>query len=132
MAKARDEEEESLLRSVALQNANSILAARQRAEQELIESKEALEQKTEELVQANRRLTLLTRTANTLLLANTPHEHLKPAFDVAAEEIGARYCEPGAASTRLSGALSNALRSDSRFAARSRCRAAPFPSRMSI
>ena len=53
---AADEDEEELLRSVTLQNARSILAARQRAERELIESKEALERKTEELAQANRRL----------------------------------------------------------------------------
>jgi PAS domain S-box-containing protein len=51
-----DEDEEKLLRSVALQNAKSILLARQRAEQELIESKRALERKTEELTEANRRL----------------------------------------------------------------------------
>ncbi len=41
--------EEKLLRSVAIQNANSILLARQRAEQELIRAKEALEQTTSEL-----------------------------------------------------------------------------------
>ena len=46
---AADDTEEKLLRSVALQNANSILLARQRAERELIEAKEALERKTEEL-----------------------------------------------------------------------------------
>jgi PAS domain S-box-containing protein len=51
-----DEEEEKLLRSVALQNAKSILLARQRAERELLQSKEALERKTEELTEANRRL----------------------------------------------------------------------------
>ena len=51
-----DEDEEKLLRSVALQNAKSILLARQRAERELIESKEALERKTEELTEANRQL----------------------------------------------------------------------------
>jgi PAS domain S-box-containing protein len=51
-----DDDEEKLLRSVALQNAKSILLARQRAEQELIESKQALERKTEELTEANRRL----------------------------------------------------------------------------
>jgi PAS domain S-box-containing protein len=51
-----DEDEEKLLRSVALQNAKSILLARQRAEQELLESKQALERKTEELTEANRRL----------------------------------------------------------------------------
>lgn len=47
---ARDEDE--LLRSVAIQNAKSILAARQRAEQELISAKETLEARTEELAQS--------------------------------------------------------------------------------
>src|SRR5882672_3548848 len=51
-----DEDEEKLLRSVALQTAKSILLARQRAERELIESKEALEHRTEELTEANRQL----------------------------------------------------------------------------
>ena len=51
-----NEDEEKLLRSVALQNAKSIFLARQRAERELIESKEALERKTEELTEANRQL----------------------------------------------------------------------------
>ena len=46
---ATDEEEEKLLRSVALQNANSIQVARLRAERQLVEAKEALERKTEEL-----------------------------------------------------------------------------------
>jgi PAS domain S-box-containing protein len=46
---AADETEEELLRSVALKNARSILRARQRAERELIDAKEALEQKTAEL-----------------------------------------------------------------------------------
>jgi PAS domain S-box-containing protein len=44
----RDDEEE-LLRSVAIQNAQSILAARERAERELVEAKEALELKTAQL-----------------------------------------------------------------------------------
>jgi PAS domain S-box-containing protein len=43
------EDEDELLRSVALQNAASILAARRRAEEELVRTKEALERKTEEL-----------------------------------------------------------------------------------
>ncbi len=43
------DDEESLLRSVAIQNAKSILAARQRAEEELIRAKEALELKSAEL-----------------------------------------------------------------------------------
>jgi PAS domain S-box-containing protein len=49
-----DEDEEEMLRSVALQNAQTILLARQRAERELILAKEALEQKTEELAQAKK------------------------------------------------------------------------------
>ncbi|HEX7441429.1 MAG TPA: PAS domain-containing protein [Caldimonas sp.] len=44
-----DKDEEKLLRSVALRNAASILAARQRAEQELVLVKQALELRTEEL-----------------------------------------------------------------------------------
>jgi PAS domain S-box-containing protein len=51
-----DEDEEKLLRAVTLENAKSILIARQRAERELIDSKEALERKTEELTEANRQL----------------------------------------------------------------------------
>jgi len=47
-------DEEKLLHSVALQNANSIFLARQRAEQELIRTKEALEAKTEALAEARR------------------------------------------------------------------------------
>ena len=43
------DEEESLLHSVALQNAQSILLARQRAEEELVRAAEALEVKTLEL-----------------------------------------------------------------------------------
>jgi PAS domain S-box-containing protein len=46
-----DENEERLLRSVALQNARAVLHARERAERELIRTKEALEAKTEELDQ---------------------------------------------------------------------------------
>ena len=42
-------EEEELLRQVALRNASSILKARHRAEQELVEARDALERKTEEL-----------------------------------------------------------------------------------
>jgi signal transduction histidine kinase len=46
------DDEERLLHSVALQNANSILLARQRAEQELVRAKEALEARTEELARS--------------------------------------------------------------------------------
>ena len=43
------EDEDSLLRSVALQNANTILVARRRAEEELLRTKEALRQNQERL-----------------------------------------------------------------------------------
>jgi PAS domain S-box-containing protein len=48
----RDEGEEQLLRSVALQNAKVILLARQQAEQALLEANQALELKTAELAQS--------------------------------------------------------------------------------
>jgi hypothetical protein len=48
-------DEENLLRSVALQNAKSILVARQRMERELVEAKEALERKTKELAESEAR-----------------------------------------------------------------------------
>ena len=51
-----DDDEEKQLRSVALQNAQSILLARQRADRDLLQSKEALERKTAELSEANRSL----------------------------------------------------------------------------
>ena len=47
-----EREEENLLQSVALKNATSILLARQRAEQELLRTREALEAKMEELAQS--------------------------------------------------------------------------------
>ena len=49
---AQNDDEEELLRSVALQNARSIHLARQRAEKELDRTKEALEQKTRELARS--------------------------------------------------------------------------------
>ncbi|MEO5961308.1 MAG: PAS domain S-box protein [Opitutaceae bacterium] len=47
-----DEKEDDLLRSVALQNASTILLARHRAEEELVAAKEALERKTAELAES--------------------------------------------------------------------------------
>jgi PAS domain S-box-containing protein len=49
MSDGHDDEE--AMRSVALQNAQSIFLARQRAERELLEAKEALERRSEELAQ---------------------------------------------------------------------------------
>jgi PAS domain S-box-containing protein len=53
---AGHDEEEELLRSVALQNALSIRAARERAERELIEAKQALELKTAQLAHSLARM----------------------------------------------------------------------------
>jgi signal transduction histidine kinase/CheY-like chemotaxis protein len=47
-----DDNEQNKLRSVALKNAQAILAARQRAEEELVRAKEELEQKTAALAQS--------------------------------------------------------------------------------
>jgi PAS domain S-box-containing protein len=51
-----DQEEERLLRAVALQNARTIMLARQKAEEELLAAKEALERKTEELAHSLSRM----------------------------------------------------------------------------
>jgi len=48
----RDEDEDKLLRSVALQNARAVLRAREASERALISSNEALERKTAELAEA--------------------------------------------------------------------------------
>lgn len=50
-----DENEEDLLRSVVMQNAKSVRVARQRLEQELIRTNEALRRKTEELARSEAR-----------------------------------------------------------------------------
>jgi PAS domain S-box-containing protein len=60
--------EEELLRSVAIQNAQSILVARQRAEQELVAAKEALELRTAELERANELIRTLAENAASCLL----------------------------------------------------------------
>jgi PAS domain S-box-containing protein len=108
-----DRSEEERLRSVAPQDAESVLAASRRAELELIESRAALEQKTEELIQANRRLTLLTSVANSLMLGDAPQDHLKATFAKVAAEIGAKYyfnysydeAKPGLLTLESSGGL---------------------------
>ena len=53
------EKEEQLLKSVTLQTANAVLVARRRAEQELIQIKEALERKSVELTHS---LSMLSAT----------------------------------------------------------------------
>ena len=51
-----DDGEKELPRSVTLKSDEIILVARERSERELLESREALELKTQELLEANRRL----------------------------------------------------------------------------
>jgi PAS domain S-box-containing protein len=62
------DDEEKLLRSVAIQNAQSILLARQRAEQELVDAKEALELRTAELERANTLIRTIAENAASCLL----------------------------------------------------------------
>lgn len=78
------DDEEKLLRASALQNMQSILAARQRAEQELLRTKETLEEET-------RYLDLLNRT-NAKLASNLDLETLVQAVTDAATELsGAQF-----------------------------------------
>jgi PAS domain S-box-containing protein len=68
---AANNDEEQLLRSTALQNASTILSARRRAEQELIEAKEALEAKTAELAHSLSMLSAtLESTSNAILVTD--------------------------------------------------------------
>ena len=46
-----EKDEDQLVRTVALQNAQSVFLARQRAEQELVGTKEALERRSSELTE---------------------------------------------------------------------------------
>jgi PAS domain S-box-containing protein len=65
------ENEEELLRSVALQNARDVLIARRRAEEELVRSKEALEHRTAELANSVAMLrATLESTADGILVTN--------------------------------------------------------------
>jgi PAS domain S-box-containing protein len=66
-----EENEDELLRSVTIQNARSILLARQRAEEDLVAAKEALEARTSELERANEVIrTIAENAASCLLMVN--------------------------------------------------------------
>ena len=62
------EDEEQQLRAVAIQNANAILAARRRAEAELLQAKETLELKTYELARSVARLRATLESASDAIL----------------------------------------------------------------
>ncbi len=62
------DDEEEQLRSVAIQNAQAILLARQKAEQDLLAAKEALELRTAELERANALIRTIAENAASCLL----------------------------------------------------------------
>jgi signal transduction histidine kinase/ActR/RegA family two-component response regulator len=78
------DDEDQLLRSVALQNAQSILQARQRAEQELINTKEALEEE-------RRILELLNQTGAKLASKLDLHAVVQTVTDAATRLSGAQF-----------------------------------------
>jgi len=78
------DDEDKLLRSAALQNVQSILQARQRAEQELIKTKEALEEET-------RILDLLNRTGATLASKLDLQSVVQTVTDAATQLSGAEF-----------------------------------------
>jgi signal transduction histidine kinase/ActR/RegA family two-component response regulator len=87
MADAQDEDDK--LRSVALQNAQSILAARRRAEEELLRTKEALERRTEELREETRALELLNETGRALTSTHALEQLLQMVTDAGTRLCGA-------------------------------------------
>ncbi|HTE52631.1 MAG TPA: ATP-binding protein [Kofleriaceae bacterium] len=80
----QSDDEDKLLRSAALQNMQSILAARQRAESELVKTKEALEEET-------RFLDLLNRTGSMLASKLELHVVVQAVTDAATELSGAEF-----------------------------------------
>jgi signal transduction histidine kinase/uncharacterized protein with PIN domain len=79
-----DENEDQRLRSTALQNVQSILQARQRAEQELVNTKEALEEET-------RVLELLNRTGTMLASKLDLQAVVQAVTDAATQLSGAQF-----------------------------------------
>jgi signal transduction histidine kinase/CheY-like chemotaxis protein len=70
------DDEEKRLRSVAIQNAQSILLARQRAEEELVRAKEALELKTQELAHSLSLMHATLESTNDGILVSDEHGNL--------------------------------------------------------
>ena len=74
MVKARDDDEDTLLRSVALQSANAILLARSRADEDLVRAKQSLESRTAELERVLLDLQTQVEITRVLVNANTIDE----------------------------------------------------------
>ena len=104
-----DDEEEPLLRSVALQNAQSILQARERAESELLEAREALRESQERLTAALAAAS--TGTFRWLFASGTAE------WD---EIIGPLFGVPAAAGTHRFGELIHTLHPEDRPVVQSR------------
>jgi signal transduction histidine kinase/PAS domain-containing protein/ActR/RegA family two-component response regulator len=116
----QDDREDELLRQVALQNAQSILSARQRAEAQLLRAKEALEAKTQALAQslAMMRATLEATSSGILVTDESGHvtgynekylamwgvsREILEARDhrILLEEISTRFADPAAFLARV-------------------------------
>jgi len=85
---AANEDEEELLRSVALQNAKSILLARQRAEEELVRAKEALERKSAELAYSLARLRVTLSSIGDAVITTDPQGRVTSLNPVAESLTG--------------------------------------------
>ncbi|HEU0199074.1 MAG TPA: ATP-binding protein [Burkholderiaceae bacterium] len=93
------DDEERALRAVALQNAQAILAARQRAEAALLQAKEALEARTRELHEETRALEALYNIgkaiAGTLDLRTLLQMVTDAATQISGAKLGAFFYNPG-------------------------------------
>lgn len=87
MVKTRDDDEETLLRSVALQSANAILLARQQAEEELVRAKQALESRTAELERVLLDLGTQVEITRVLVNANTIDEVANTILEILCRKL---------------------------------------------
>lgn len=83
--------EEQDLRNVALQNAREVLAARQRAEEQLLRANEALELKTRELGEQTRILEVLNRTGSIVASEPDIQTIVQTVTDAATQLTGAQF-----------------------------------------
>ena len=87
-----EDDEAKRMRSVALQNAAAILLARQRAERELLEAKEALERRTEELALSLAMVrATLESTTDAILVTNASGEGVDGGLSVNSVTVNIRH-----------------------------------------
>ncbi len=75
----------------SIPSSQSIAVDQPMRDREIVALKEALQEKTEELAHLSRRLDLLTRVANSLILGDDPDGYLTTAFNAVAAEVGAEF-----------------------------------------